>query len=41
MGLGLAIVKNIVENFRGRIWFKTKPGIGTTFFIEIPIFEGE
>ena len=39
MGLGLAIVKNIVENFSGRVWFKTKEGKGTTFFIEIPIWE--
>ena len=39
MGLGLAITKNIVENFKGRIWFHTKPGKGTTFFIEIPIYE--
>ncbi|NQU86388.1 MAG: HAMP domain-containing histidine kinase, partial [Mariniphaga sp.] len=41
MGLGLAIVKNIVENFKGRIWFKTKQNIGTTFFVEIPMYESE
>lgn len=40
MGLGLAIVKNIAENFNGHIWFETFPGKGTTFFIEIPVFEG-
>ena len=39
MGLGLAIVKNIVENFAGRIWFETKMGKGTTFFLEIPVYE--
>ena len=39
MGLGLAIVKNIVENFTGKIWFETAIGEGTTFFIEIPIYE--
>ncbi len=39
MGLGLAIVKNIVENFSGRVWFETKMGRGTTFFIEIPIYK--
>lgn len=39
MGLGLSIVKNIVENFAGRITFKTEPGKGTTFFLEIPVYE--
>jgi len=41
MGLGLAIVKNIVENFSGKIWFTTELGIGTTFFLEIPVYEPE
>ncbi len=41
MGLGLSIVKNIVENFAGKIWFETQPGKGTTFFLEIPVFEKE
>ena len=40
MGLGLAIVKNIVENFAGYVWFETEPGEGSTFYIEIPIWEG-
>ncbi len=39
MGLGLAIVKNIVENFSGKIWFDTELDIGTTFYIEIPMYE--
>ncbi len=38
MGLGLAIVKNIVENFSGKIWFETELNVGTTFFLEIPIY---
>jgi signal transduction histidine kinase len=40
MGLGLAIVKNIVENFSGHVWFETQEGEGSTFYIEIPIWEG-
>ncbi len=39
MGLGLAIVKNIVENFSGKIWFETELKKGTTFYLEIPVFE--
>ena len=39
MGLGLAIVKNIVENFSGRIWYETITNKGTTFYLEIPVFE--
>ena len=39
MVLGLSIVKNIVENFSGKIWFETQQGKGTTFYLEIPIFE--
>ncbi|NLB26513.1 MAG: HAMP domain-containing histidine kinase, partial [Bacteroidales bacterium] len=39
MGLGLAIVKSMVENFKGRVWFETKTGEGSVFYIEIPIWE--
>ena len=36
-GLGLAMCKNIVEQARGQIWFKTTPGVGTTFFVKLPL----
>ncbi len=36
MGLGLSMVKKIVEDYKGKIWFETKNGTGTTFFVEFP-----
>jgi len=41
MGLGLSIVKNIVDNFRGKIWYTTEINMGTTFFVEIPLYKVE
>ena len=38
-GLGLAICKNIIEGFDGRIYFETQIGIGTSFFVELPIMD--
>jgi len=38
-GLGLAFVKQAVENIDGNITFETIPGIGTTFFIKIPLVQ--
>ena len=34
-GLGLAISKRLSEMMGGRIWLKSKVGVGTTFFFEI------
>jgi len=36
-GMGLDISRQIIENHRGKIYFETETGKGTTFFIEIPI----
>ena len=35
-GLGLAFVKNSIENAGGKVWFETKPDIGTTFYLSLP-----
>jgi signal transduction histidine kinase len=39
MGLGLAMVKNIAESYNGKVWFDSKTGIGTTFYITFPFAE--
>lgn len=36
-GLGLAMCKGIVEQAGGDIWFQTKEGEGTTFFVQLPL----
>jgi len=38
-GLGLAMSKTIVEQARGRIWFETQEDAGTTFFVELPLYQ--
>ena len=35
-GLGLAIARQAIEQMKGRIWFETKVGEGSTFFVELP-----
>ena len=40
-GLDLFVAKNIIKNHNGKIWFKSQEGVGTTFFIELPIKQPE
>lgn len=36
-GLGLPIVKELVEMHGGKVWFESEVGVGTTFYISLPI----
>jgi len=36
-GLGLSICHSIVTEHSGRIYVKSTPGKGTTFFVELPL----
>jgi signal transduction histidine kinase len=36
-GLGLPISRSLVEAHGGKIWFESKAGYGTTFFVNLPV----
>jgi len=36
-GLGLAMCKRMVEQAKGEIWFETKHGEGSIFFVKLPV----
>lgn len=36
VGLGLHLIKKLVELHEGKIWFESREGEGTTFYVEIP-----
>lgn len=40
-GIGLAMVKQIVNNHRGEIWFESEEGVGTQFFVQLPVYKEE
>lgn len=40
-GLGLAMCKGIVEQAKGKIWFETREGEGTTFYVELPVYQDQ
>jgi len=40
-GQGLAIAYDVVvRNHKGKLYFKTEEGVGTSFFVELPIHQG-
>ncbi|NCA68583.1 MAG: PAS domain S-box protein [Sphingobacteriia bacterium] len=39
MGMGLAISQTIVENHEGRVWAESELGVGSTFYVSLPLAE--
>ena len=37
LGLGLSIVNEYVQRLNGDIWFDSSPGVGTIFYISLPV----
>lgn len=33
----MSVIKSIVTAMAGKVWFKSTPGLGTTFFVDIPV----
>ena len=40
-GLGLSIVKHVTQNHGGEVKVWSKPGVGSTFALRLPIYEDE
>jgi PAS domain S-box-containing protein len=38
-GVGLAIVRKAIQHMGGRVWAESQPGMGATFFLEIPFLK--
>ncbi|MFQ3536489.1 MAG: ATP-binding protein [Aggregatilineales bacterium] len=38
-GLGLAMVRRIVEVHNGKVWVESEPGEGSTFYVQLPIWQ--
>ena len=41
LGLGLSLVARLIKSHHGRIWAEGTPGVGSTFYVELPAVSGE
>ncbi len=39
MGMGLAISANLVKTMDGEIWYTTRAGLGSVFYVRLPLFD--
>ena len=40
-GIGLALTRALVELLKGKIWFESKVGEGSEFFVELPVLQAD
>ena len=36
-GIGLSISQRIVSSFKGEIWVESRLGVGSTFYVQLPL----
>ena len=39
-GVGLTLTHKIAERHGGEMWVESEPGLGSTFFVELPTIKG-
>ena len=37
--MGLYIIEEIMQHFRGKVWFESVEGAGSTFYLSLPIYK--
>jgi signal transduction histidine kinase/FixJ family two-component response regulator len=37
LGIGLSLIKEIITRYKGRVWVESKPGMGSSFHLTLPL----